>query len=153
MSLGLFSRAFNHNETIPKKHTADGDDKSPPLDWKGVADNTKSFVLICDDPDAPGGTWDHWVLYDIPGEKNEVEEGIPTTEKVWGIASQGVNDFGNLGYGGPAPPPGDPHRYVFRLYAVDGATGLEPGATKEQVLKAIEDKITAEAELIGLYQR
>jgi Raf kinase inhibitor-like YbhB/YbcL family protein len=153
MSLGLFSSAFNDGDTVPKRYTADGDDKSPPLDWMDPPDGTQSFVIICDDPDAPAGTWDHWVIYDIPGEKNEVEEGIPATEKVWGIAQQGTNDFGNLGYGGPAPPPGKPHRYVFRLYAVAGMTGLEAGASKEEVLSAIDDRVVARAELVGIYQR
>lgn len=153
MALVLSSSAFNDKERIPRKYTGDGADISPPLKWEGVPDNTKGIVLICDDPDAPAGTWDHWILYDITPEGTNLEEGIPSGEVVAGVGKQGRNDFGNLGYGGPAPPRGKPHRYFFRLYAIDAPTGLEPGATKDEVLSAIEDHTLAKAELVGLYGR
>ena len=122
MALVLSSSAFKDQEQIPRKYTGDGADLSPPLSWEGVPENAKGLVLICDDPDAPAGTWDHWILYDITPGATNLEEGIPSGEVVPGIGKQGRNDFGNLSYGGPAPPRGKPHRYFFRLFAVDAGT-------------------------------
>ena len=153
MALVLSSSAFKDQEQIPRKYTGDGADLSPPLSWEGVPENAKGLVLICDDPDAPAGTWDHWILYDITPGATNLEEGIPSGEVVPGIGKQGRNDFGNLSYGGPAPPRGKPHRYFFRLFAVDAPTGLRPGATKDKVLSAIKDHTLAKTELVGLYSR
>lgn len=153
MALALSSSAFENEGRIPRKYTGDGDDISPPLSWEGVPENTKGLVLICDDPDAPSGTWDHWVLYDLTPQSTNLEEGVASDDVVAGVGKQGRNDFGNIGYGGPAPPRGKPHRYFFRLYAIDAPTGLQPGARKDQVLRAIGDHTLATAELIGLYGR
>ncbi|MCX7590232.1 MAG: YbhB/YbcL family Raf kinase inhibitor-like protein [Kiritimatiellae bacterium] len=153
MTFKLASSAFAEGAAIPVKYTGDGPDISPPLTWTDPPAGTKSLVLICDDPDAPVGTWVHWVLYDIPPTTRSLAEGIPTIGTVPGVGKQGKNDFRRLGYGGPAPPPGKPHRYFFKLYAVDVETGLAPGATKTEVLKAIEGHILAETRLMGTYKR
>ena len=153
MALTLSSSAFRDGEKIPRRYTGDGEDVSPPLHWDGVPEEAKALVLICDDPDAPAGTWDHWILYDIAPQITDLEEGIPPGEIVAGVGMQGRNDFGNLGYGGPAPPRGKAHRYFFRLYAVAAATGLRPGARKEEVLGEIRRHTLDRTELVGLYQR
>jgi len=153
VSFELTSAAFTHGASIPVKHTGDGPDVSPALTWTDPPVGTKSFVLICDDPDAPAGTWVHWVMYDIPVDARRMEENVSKKETVLGTAKQGQNDFRRIGYDGPAPPPGKPHRYVFKLYAVDIETGLAPGATKKQALKAIKGHLLADAELMGTYQR
>lgn len=150
----LTSPAFDTGESIPIKHTCDGDDLSPPLAWHGVPAGTKSLALICDDPDAPRGTWSHWVLYDIPPDRAELPEGVPPDGALgWG-GLQGRNDFGRIGYGGPCPPRGPAHRYFFRLAALDGAPGeLGPGLTRQQVLDYVERHRIDQAELMGRYQR
>jgi Raf kinase inhibitor-like YbhB/YbcL family protein len=149
----LTSSAFKNGERVPVTYTGDGVDKSPPLAWTDAPSDTKAFVLICDDPDAPVGNWVHWVLYDILASTNALPECVPPKENVLTSAKQGRNDFRKIGYGGPAPPPGKPHRYIFTLYAVDRETGLAPGATREQVLKAIKGHVLATAKLMGLYSR
>jgi len=121
---------------------------SPPLNWANPPSTTKSFSMICDDPDAPRGVWVHWVLFNLPADLRELAEGASVAG-----ASDGKNDFGNLGYGGPAPPRGKPHRYFFRLYALDTALDLAAGATKAQLLAAQQGHVLAEAELMGAYQR
>lgn len=153
MDFQLSSKAFKHNAPIPAKYTGHGPDVSPPLEWVNAPGGTRAFVLICDDPDAPVGTWVHWVLYDIPADTKALPEAMPKDKNVLGSAKQGRNDFGKIGYNGPAPPPGKIHRYFFKLYATDKETDLEPGATKKQALKTIEGHILAEAELIGTYRR
>jgi len=153
MELQLSSRAFENDQRIPVKYTADGADVSPPLAWTGVPDSAQAFVLICDDPDAPVGNWIHWVLYDIPGDARELPENVPPEESVLESAKQGKNDFRKLGYGGPAPPPGKPHRYIFTLYAIDAPTGLPAGAGKQEVLQAIEGHVAAKSQLTGIYSR
>ncbi len=153
----LTSPAFKHGETIPKVHTCEGKDPSPALDWSGAPPGTKSFALIMDDPDAPVGLWVHWVLYDIPGELSGLPENLPKTARVLGGAkhgaSWGVDSFSRTGYGGPCPPPGKPHRYVFKLFALDKALGLPPGATASETAKAMEGHVLGRAELIGLFER
>jgi Raf kinase inhibitor-like YbhB/YbcL family protein len=149
----LTSTAFSEGETIPKPHTGDGEDRSPPLKWTGVPEGTKSFALICDDPDAPGGVWVHWVLFNIPADQRELTGGIGATATVAGGAKHGKNDFGKLGYGGPAPPRGKPHRYYFKLYALDTTLELTAGATKKQVEAAIKGHMLAAGELMGKYGR
>jgi len=153
MSLKLSSSAFADGEMIPTPHTCDGDDVSPPLKWSEAPEGTQSFALICDDPDAPVGTWVHWVLYDIPPKFTQLTAGVPAKEVIEGGAKQGVNDFKRVGYGGPCPPPGKPHRYFFRVYALDIAPGLPAGATKADLLRAMEGHVLAEGQLMGLYGR
>jgi Raf kinase inhibitor-like YbhB/YbcL family protein len=153
MSIELTSTAFQPGATIPKPYTGDGADRSPPLRWSEPPSGTKSLALICDDPDAPRGTWVHWVLFNLPGHTRELEEGVPATETLGNGAKQGKNDFGSIGYGGPAPPKGKPHRYVFTLYALDVAVDLLPGATKAQLMDAMKGHILAEGKLVGHYGR
>lgn len=149
----LTSTAFAEGETIPKQHTGDGKDVSPPLQWSDVPAGTKSFALICDDPDAPVGTWVHWVLFNVPADRTELPEGVPASKTVLGDARQGTNDFKKIGYGGPAPPRGKPHRYFFRLYALDTTLDLTESATKKDVEAAMKGHILAEGKLMGKYQR
>ena len=153
MSLQISSTAFSAGETIPKKFTCDGPDVSPQLKWNDPPANTQSFSLIMDDPDAPGGTWVHWVLYDLPANARELPEGVAKQEQLPNGARQGRNDFGKIGYGGPCPPPGKPHRYFFKLYALDAKLGLKAGATKADVEHAMKGHVLAQAELIGKYGR
>jgi Raf kinase inhibitor-like YbhB/YbcL family protein len=153
MPFELRSSAFRQNQAIPKKYTCDGSDVSVPLNWNDPVHETKSFALIADDPDAPRGTWVHWVLYDLPGDTRELAEGIPAKETLDDGAKQGKNDFGRIGYGGPCPPPGPVHHYQFKLYALGKMVGLRPGATKQQLLDAMKGHILAQAELIGTYKR
>lgn len=147
------SDAFQANQTIPSQYTCDGDDLSPPLAWTGAPNETKSFALIADDPDAPMGTWVHWVLYDLPAAANRLDEDISKAEILPDGVKQGLTDFGTTGYGGPCPPPGKPHRYFFKLYALDELLNLPPRLTKNQLLKSIKEHILSEAELIGVYSR
>lgn len=153
MNLQLTSSAFESGQSIPKRHTGDGDDVSPPLAWPDPPGSTQSLALICDDPDAPRGVWVHWVLFNLPPHLRELAEAVPTTPALASGARQGTNDFGNLGYGGPAPPPGKPHRYFFKLYALDVLLDLAAGATKDQLLAACKGHILAEGQLMGKYQR
>ena len=152
-ALKLTSSAFQAETTIPKKHTCDGQDFSPPLAWSDPPPGTKAFALILDDPDAPGGTWVHWVLYDLPGDARNLPENVPKTSELANGARQGRNDFPRIGYGGPCPPHGPAHRYVFKLYALDGTLGLQPGLTKARVEKAMEGHVLGQTQLIGRYGR
>jgi Raf kinase inhibitor-like YbhB/YbcL family protein len=149
----LKSSAFQNGNDIPRKYTCDGDDLSPPLTWANPPAGTKALALIADDPDAPVGTWVHWVLYDLTADTNELSEGIATTDTLANGAKQGVNDFRKSGYGGPCPPPGPAHRYYFKLYALNAPTGLKPRATKQKLLDAIQGRILGEAQLLGRYKR
>jgi hypothetical protein len=149
----LTSTAFTEGAAIPAKHTCDAKDVSPSLKWTGVPAGAKSLALIVDDPDAPGGTWVHWVLYDLPPSTSELAEDVPKSQYVAGGAKQGLNDFRHLGYGGPCPPHGKPHRYFFKLYALDAVLDLKPGLTKKDLESAMEKHILARAELMGTYQR
>ena len=153
MNLQLTSVAFENGQPIPKRHTGDGEDISPSLAWSDPPNETKSFALICDDPDAPRGTWVHWVLFNLPADARELAEAVPTSGTLTNGAKQGTNDFGNLGYGGPAPPRGKQHRYFFKLYALDRTLDLATGATKDRLLAACQGHILAEAQLMGKYQR
>jgi Raf kinase inhibitor-like YbhB/YbcL family protein len=153
MSLEVTSTAFQNGATIPKPFTGDGADRSPPLAWSEPPAGTQSLALICDDPDAPRGTWVHWVLFNLPGQARALEEGVPTTETLGNGARQGKNDFGNIGYGGPAPPKGKPHRYFFKLYALDTPLELAPGATKSQLVAAMKSHLLGEGQLQGQYGR
>jgi Raf kinase inhibitor-like YbhB/YbcL family protein len=153
MSLNLVSAAFEEGQLIPKDYTGDGEDISPPLTWSEPPAGAKSFALLCDDPDAPRGTWVHWVLFNLPADLRDMDEAVPAEGSLANGAKQGKNDFGNLGYGGPAPPRGKPHRYCFKLFALDSMLPLAVGATKEQVLAACKGHVLAEAQLMGKYQR
>jgi Raf kinase inhibitor-like YbhB/YbcL family protein len=153
MALKLTSSAFEPGATIPKKHTCDGPDVSPALAWGEAPAGAQSLALIMDDPDAPVGTWVHWVLYDLPASTRELAEGVPQQEVLASGAHQGRNDFKRIGYGGPCPPRGPAHRYFFKLYALNAKLGLKPGATKAEVEKAMQGKIAAQAELMGRYAR
>jgi Raf kinase inhibitor-like YbhB/YbcL family protein len=146
------SDAFADGATIPRRYTCDGEDLSPPLAWSGAPAETLSFVLLCDDPDAPAGTWHHWAVYDIPATSNDLGENIrPDDESV----GQAINDFHRVGYGGPCPPRGHrPHRYRFRLLALS-VERLPPAARRTCVAVEHEARrhLLAEATLVGLYQR
>lgn len=153
MAFSITSHAFDPGGAVPKKHTCDGPDLSPALKWIDPPDGTKSFTLIMDDPDAPVGTWVHWVLYNLPPETRDLPEGVPTTETFPNGAKQGMNDFRKTGYGGPCPPKGPAHRYFFKLYALDTTLSLGAKATKQEVEKAMKGHILAEAQLMGKYGR
>jgi len=152
MDIKVTSPAFEQGGMIPAKYTCDGSDISPPLKLQSVPDGTKSIALISDDPDAPMGTWVHWVLYNLPGDTKELAEDIPRVEKLDNGALQGMNSWPKLGYGGPCPPSGT-HRYFFKIYALDTTLDLEAGATKKDVLKAMQGHILAQGQLMGKYRR
>jgi len=140
------SPAFGEGGTVPVKYTCEGEDVSPPLNWEGVPEGTESLVLIVDDPDAPGETFTHWVLYDVSPARSGLDEAES-------VGSSGVNDFDDQGYGGPCPPPGAPHRYRFKVYALDTELGLGPGATKGGVLDAADGHILDRGSLTGKFSR
>jgi Raf kinase inhibitor-like YbhB/YbcL family protein len=152
MNIKLISSAFAEGEMIPRQYTCDGANISPPLSWDSIPDSTKSFALICDDPDAPGGTWVHWVIYNIPANIKELAEKIPLQENLTNGAGQGKNDSRKIGYSGPCPP-GGTHRYYFKLYALDVVLVLNPGATKNDLLRAMEGHILDTGQLMGKYSR
>jgi Raf kinase inhibitor-like YbhB/YbcL family protein len=153
MAFTLRSAAFEPGSRIPQSYTCDGRDVSPPLRWNDTPPGTKSFALICDDPDAPMGTWVHWVLYNIPADTDRLPEALPSSGQLEGGALQGGNDFGGTGYGGPCPPRGKPHRYYFRLYALDRVLSVAPGLTKKALLQKMEGHILESAEFHGVYGR
>jgi Raf kinase inhibitor-like YbhB/YbcL family protein len=153
MPLEIHSPVFVQGGDIPKQYTCDGADVSPPLLWSGHPKETQSIALIADDPDAPAGTWVHWVLFDLPESTRSLDENVPKREELPSGARQGRNDFRKIGYGGPCPPPGKPHRYFFKLYALDAKLNLKAGATKADVENAMQGHILAQAELMGRYGR
>ncbi|MFH0964396.1 MAG: YbhB/YbcL family Raf kinase inhibitor-like protein [Planctomycetota bacterium] len=153
MAMNFSSSTFKAQEFIPQKYTGDGPNLSPPLSWSDPPADVRSFALICDDPDAPMGTWVHWVIWNISADVRSLPDGVPTTRTLESGAVQGKNDFGKLGYGGPAPPRGKPHRYFFKLYALDATLNLPPGASKRDLEKAMSGHVRASAELVGLYRR
>jgi len=149
----LQSEVFENKGYIPDRYTCDAQDFSPPLSWSDIPENTKSLVLICDDLDASFKIWVHWVAFNIPPEVEGVKEGISKEELTELSIVEGINDFGKVGYQGPCPPSGKAHRYSFRLYALDTTLALEEGASKKDLIEAMQGHIIAEAKLIGLYQR
>jgi Raf kinase inhibitor-like YbhB/YbcL family protein len=151
-ALEFSSPAFESGQPIPIPYTCDGEDVSPPLSWDDSPAATQSFALIFDDPDAPGGTWVLWVLYDIPGGNQGLPEAVPAQAELSDGSRHGQNSWDRLDYGGPCPPSGT-HRYFFKLYALDTALGLEPGADKARLQQAMEGHIIAGAELMGTYSR
>jgi len=152
MALEVVSPAFAAGGMIPRKHTCDGEDVSPEISWSGVPAGTRSFALICDDPDAPAGTWVHWVVFNLPAAVSRLPEALPAEPALPSGGRQGKNDFRRIGYGGPCPPSGT-HRYVFKVYALDRLLDLEPGATKAQVEAAMKGHVLAEGSLMGRYRR
>jgi Raf kinase inhibitor-like YbhB/YbcL family protein len=153
MTLELTSTAFREGEAIPEEYTADGRNTSPPLTWSDPPPGTRSLALVCEDPDAPRGTFTHWVVFNLPAESRELGEGVPGEATLPNGTVQGTNGFGHVGYGGPSPPAGNPHHYHFRLFALDCPLDLKPGATKDRLLKAGKGHILGEAELVGTYGR
>jgi Raf kinase inhibitor-like YbhB/YbcL family protein len=152
MALQLKSPAFPEGSTIPRKYTGDGDNLSPPLKWSGAPRGTRSFALLCEDPDAPSGTFRHWAVVNIPANENECAEGAGATAGNWDFAR---NDFGHAAYDGPAPPRGHGlHHYHFRLAALDvDAVETSPDQTADELWRSIRPHVLAEAETVGTYQR
>src|SRR5262245_2446336 len=153
MAFELTSPAFKQGGDIPQQHTCDGADRSPPLAWTLPPPRTKAFALVCEDPDAPSGLWVHWVLWGIPAATSKLSEGVKPDPTLPDGSRHGENDFGKLGHNGPCPPRGTPHRYFWKLYALDTTPDLQPGATRQQLLDAIKGHILAETELMGRYGR
>jgi Raf kinase inhibitor-like YbhB/YbcL family protein len=153
VSFQISANAFSPGESIPQKFTCDGTNVSPQLNWTDPPTTAQSFALIMDDPDAPVGTWVHWVLYNLPPDTRELTENTANREQLPDGAHQGRNDFNKTGYGGPCPPAGKPHRYFFKLYALDTRLNLRLGATKADVERAMKDHIVAQSELMGRYSR
>ena len=152
-SLQISSDAFADGKIIPKDHTCDGADRSPPLHWDGAPERAKAFALVVDDPDAPSGVFTHWLLYNVPAAAKALDVGVATSGTLGDGSRQGTNDFGRVGWSGPCPPPGSAHRYTFKLYALSAPLELEPGAKRDAVLKAIKEKKLAEAQVTGKYER
>ena len=152
-TLDLSSPAFSDGEMIPEVYTCDGEDISPPLEWSGVPADTDSLALVMEDPDAPGRTWVHWVIYNIPPSSSVLPEGVPTGASIENGTQQGKNGWSKNAYGGPCPPSGT-HRYVFYLYALDVTPNLEPAeTTKAELLEAVEGHVLAWGRLMGQYTR
>ena len=146
----LHSPVFKNMQAIPAIFTCDGENISPPLDWDNVPAEAASLALILEDPDAPSGVFTHWIIFNIPAKMQGLDREVPEGGHYGDQACQGMNDFSNMGYGGPCPPQGE-HRYIFTLYALDTVLDLEEGMTKENLLQAMEGHILAQAELTGLY--
>jgi len=153
MSFKLATSSFSNGGEIPKKFTCSGADVSPELAWSEAPAGTKSFALIADDPDAPGGTYTHWVVYDLPANKASLPENVAKTDEISGGGKQGRNDFRKIGYGGPCPPPGKAHRYFFRLNALDKMLNLSAGAGRQDVEQAMKGHVLGEAEVMGRFAR
>lgn len=153
MAFEIETHAFQNGATIPTRYTCEGADLSPDLSWKNPPEQTKSFALICDDPDAPHGTWVHWVIYNIPKEIQSLAEGVVTIDRLPDGTEQGLNDFKQSGYAGPCPPPGKAHRYFFKLYALDTVLSLKKDATKADLERAMNGHILDKTELMGRYEK
>lgn len=147
------TKSFSAGGEIPKRYTCDGADVSPQLSWSELPPGGQSLALIADDPDAPRGTFTHWVAYDLPAGTKELAEQAGKGDQAPGGGSQGRNDFGKVGYNGPCPPPGKPHRYFFRVYALDKKLGLKPGASRKEVESAMQGHVLAQGEVMGRYGR
>ncbi len=152
MIISVTSKEFSEAGLIPKKFTCDGKDVSPSLSWTGIPAGARSIALICDDPDAPMGTWVHWVVYNMPAEVKGLPEGVTATNGLPSGATQGINDFRKYDYGGPCPPSGT-HRYYFKIYALDTQLDLKAGASKSELLKAMEGHIMSQGQLMARYKR
>ena len=152
-ALTLESDAFKDGERIPDRYTGVGEDISPALKWSDIPSGTKSFVLIMEDPDASGGVWVHWVMYEIPEDFLSLDENVPKETFITQAIRQGVNGFRKVGYKGPYPPPGATHRYVFKLYALNVIPDIPPAATKDAVMEKMKGRVIEETTLTGLYSR
>lgn len=153
MAFSIQSPAFTAGGTIPTRYTCDGANLSPALNWKDAPAGTQSLALVADDSDAPVGTWTHWILWNLPPQATLLPEGVPLSEALPNGTRQGRNDFQRLGYGGPCPPPGRPHRYFFKLFALDARLDLKPGATRRQLDAAMQGHVLAQAQWMGTYGR
>jgi hypothetical protein len=153
MSIAVTTTAFSPGGAIPKSFTCDGDDASPDLSWSDAPNGVQSFALIADDPDAPVGTWTHWLIWNIPAQSTGLPKGVPKDETLSDGTRQGRNDFRRIGYGGPCPPPGKPHRYFFKLYALNAKLDLKAGSTKDELERAMKSHLLAQGELMGKYGR
>ncbi|MFA5553416.1 MAG: YbhB/YbcL family Raf kinase inhibitor-like protein [Phycisphaerae bacterium] len=152
MEIKITSPAFQENQMIPEKYTCEGNDISPQLKWDAVPGGAKSIALICDDPDAPMGTWVHWVVYNLPADTRELPENFPDDETLPDGTRQGITDFGKTGYGGPCPPSGT-HRYYFKIYALDITIDAVSVLDKKTLLKEMQGHILAQGQLMGKYKR
>lgn len=153
MTLSLSSPVFQEGEDIPITYTCDGQDISPPLTWAEPPLETQSFALIMDDPDAPGGVFTHWLLFNLPADSRELPEAVPPDNELANGAIQGKNSFGEIGYGSPCPPVGPAHHYRFTIFALDQPLDLTVGASRKQVIDTVTGHILARGQLIGMYQR
>lgn len=153
MEMEIRTDAFEAGGIIPREYTCDGANVSPALHWSGVPQEAVSLTLLCEDPDAPSGTWSHWVLLNLPPDHQDLPRGVSLAARLESGGLQGKNDFGKLGYGGPCPPRGTTHRYFFRLFALDSMLDLGPGATRQQVRAKMQGHILAQAEWMGRYGR
>lgn len=152
-TFSMTSTAFQPNDYLPAKYTCDSQDISPALAWTQPPNGTKSLALICDDPDAPGGIWAHWVIFNIPETARQLPEAVPAQSQLTDGSLQGVNDFGRIGYSGPCPLSGKPHHYQFTLYALDQVLSITAGASKNQLVAAMQGHILSQTQLVGLYQK
>jgi len=153
MSLMVTTTAFSPGGAIPKSYTCDGTDASPDLSWSGAPAGVQSFAMIADDPDAPVGTWTHWLIWNIPAQSPGLLKGVPKDETLIDGTRQGRNDFRRIGYGGPCPPPGKPHRYFLKVYALDTKLDLKAGANRDELERATKGHVLAQGELMGKYGR
>ena len=153
MAFTLSTTAFADGGAIPIRYTCDAADLSPALSWKDVPQGARTLALIADDPDAQAGTWTHWILWNIPPRASFLPEGMPPVETLDNGTRQGRNDFRRLGYGGPCPPPGKPHRYFFKLYALNARLDLKPGAARGELEEAMKGHIVAQAVWMGTCKR
>lgn len=153
VAFAISSPSFPNGGEIPRKFTCDDADVSPELAWTQAPAGTQSFALIADDPDAPVGTWTHWVLFDLPANTDNLSENISKVDELPNQARQGRNDFRKIGYNGPCPPPGKPHRYFFKLYALSAKLNMRPGASKQEIEQAMQGHVLGRAEWMGKYQR
>jgi Raf kinase inhibitor-like YbhB/YbcL family protein len=151
-TMKLASSAFTEGQAIPRQYTCDGINISPPLEWTGIPKSAKTLAIVADDPDAPAGTWAHWVIYNLPADTMGMIENVPAMEEIKGGGLQGKNDFEKIGYGGPCPPSGT-HRYFFKIYALDSELPLKAGATKADVEKAMSGHVLAQAQLMGTFRK
>lgn len=153
LELTVLSAAFALNDFMPDRYTCMGINISPPISWSAAPAGTQSIAVIVEDPDAPTGIWTHWVMFNLPPETISLPENVPPVVKLESGAIQGINDFRRVGYGGPCPPPGRPHRYVFKVFALDAMLELGPNMRRPDVLKAMEGHILAQGEITGIYKR
>jgi Raf kinase inhibitor-like YbhB/YbcL family protein len=153
LSFALHTTAFSNGGEIPRRYTCSGENISPALNWSGAPPRTRSLALICDDPDAPAGTWTHWLIWNLPAAVASLPEALPAQKSLDTGACQGTNDFGRIGYGGPCPPAGRPHRYFFRLFALDANLDLKPGSDRAEMESTMKPHIIGEAEWMGMFKR